>query len=236
MYPQLAVFDMNGTVIADADAVPRCLGGALEAAGISVASGALSALMSISKSDAIRLLIERTPRAASERGDEDYDNDPLITRIHADFFARMLAYYHSDPDVHEVAGATATFRDLQEDGIKIALDTGFSRPVADAIMERFGWARAGLVDATVSSDEVAFGRPAPDMIQRAMVLTRVTEPGLVARVGSSPMDLRPGAAAGCRWVIGITGTDHRHTAMDDTYHTHLVPTIAAVPAFLRMPI
>ncbi|MBC8142637.1 MAG: hypothetical protein H7Y38_14495, partial [Armatimonadetes bacterium] len=56
----------------------------------------------------------------------------------------------------------------------------------------------------------------------------------VARIGSSPIDLRQGAAAGCGWVIGIAGANTDE--LEDTYHTHLVPTLAAVPAFLSVTV
>ncbi|MBC8139324.1 MAG: HAD hydrolase-like protein [Fibrella sp.] len=237
MHAQLAVFDMIGTTVADGNAIHRCLGEALKAVGIPVTHGALKALMGVARPQAIRLLIEYTPQEAAERGNDDYDDNALIARIHADYFDRLLRCYQSGPDVCEVPGATATFRALREEGVKIAVDTGSPRPLADALVGRLGWADAGLIDAVVASNEVPLGRPAPDAIFRAMELTRVSEARSVARIGSSPIDLRQGAAAGCGWVIGIAGQNLDEPAeWEGTYYTHLVPTIAAVPAFLSVPL
>jgi beta-phosphoglucomutase-like phosphatase (HAD superfamily) len=98
-----------------------------------------------------------------------------------------------------------------------------------------GWAEAGLIDAVVGSNEVPMGRPAPDAIFLAMERTRVAEARYVARVGSSPIDLRQGAAAGCGWVIGVISANLDESAeREGTYYTHMVPTIAAVPAFLSV--
>ena len=39
----------------------------------------------------------------------------------------------------------------------MALDTGFSRPIVDAILARLDWTAGLLLDATVTSDEVPRG-------------------------------------------------------------------------------
>lgn len=67
-----------------------------------------------------------------------------------------------------------------------------------------------------------------------MKVTYVSEVRSVARIGSSPIDLRQGAAAGCGWVIGVAGANTNE--LEDTYHTYLVPTLAAVPTFLRVAV
>lgn len=234
MQAQLVVFDMIGTTVADGNAVQKCLGAALEAAGVPIPAGALAALLGIATPRAIRLLIEQTPQGALDRGDDDYKEGSRIARIHADYFRRLLIHYRTHPDVCEAPGTTATFRALREDGVRIALDTGSPRPIADAMVQRLGWSDSGLIDAVIGGDEVPMGRPAPDAIFRAMELTRVTEARYVARIGSSPIDLRQGAAAGCGWVIGVISADlDEPEEREGIYHTHLVPTIAAVPAYLQ---
>jgi phosphonatase-like hydrolase len=181
--------------------------------------------MGIAKPVAIRMLL------AEQRGDGAV-SEAEVDRIHTDFLARMLAYYREDPAVREVEGAAETFRILQEAGIKVALDTGFSRPIVDAILARLGWQEAGLIDATVASDEVAQGRPHPDLVYRAMELTGVTEAGRVAKVGDTPSDLLEGSAAGCGWVVGVTAGSHTAEELHPHPHTHLIPTIAALPSLL----
>jgi beta-phosphoglucomutase-like phosphatase (HAD superfamily) len=138
MQAQLAVFDMIGTTVADGNAVQRCLGAAVEAAGVPVPAGPLTALMGFATPRAIRLLIEQTPQGALSRGDDDYKQDSLIARVHADYFRRMLAHYRTHPDVCEVPGTTATFRALRAEGVKIALDTG--SPAPSRTPSSSGWA------------------------------------------------------------------------------------------------
>lgn len=216
MQVQLVVFDMAGTTVYDGDAVNRCLQGALQRAGVAASRDDVNRVMGIAKPVAIRMLLE-------ERG---VPGD--VDAIYADFLGSMLNYYRTDPAVREVEGATEVFRRLKRAGVKVALDTGFSRPVVDAILERLSWQQEGLPDAAVSSDEVAHGRPAPDLIFRAMELTGVREAMRVAKVGDTPADLEEGHAAGCGWVVGVTAGSHTHAELAGYPHTHLIPSIAGL--------
>jgi phosphonoacetaldehyde hydrolase len=57
-------------------------------------------------------------------------------------------------------------------------------------------------DHLVASDEVAAGRPAPDMIRYLMAKAQVTDPSCVVKVGDTPVDIAEGRNAGA-WSIGI---------------------------------
>ena len=225
MTAALVVFDMAGTTVYDGDAVNVCLRAALDDAEVHVTRDAVNAVMGIAKPLAIRTLLAEQ-RGAGAVAEEE------VERIHADFLARMLTYYREDPAVREVEGAAETFRVLRQAGIKVALDTGFSRPIVDAILARLGWQEAGLIDATVASDEVAQGRPHPDLVYRAMELTGITDVGRVAKVGDTPSDLQEGSAAGCGWIVGVTAGSHTAEELEPYPHTHLIPTIAALPPLL----
>ncbi len=117
--------------------------------------------------------------------------------IHADFVAGCRADYRTDEGVREVAGTSGVFERLHRAGIKIALNSGFSREIARIIIDRLGWITKGLVDASVTSDEVARGRPHTDMIKLLMKNLGVTRPANVVKVGDTPADLEEGTSAGC---------------------------------------
>jgi phosphonatase-like hydrolase len=122
---------------------------------------------------------------------------------------------------------------LKESGLKLALDTGFSRPIVNAILQRLDWSNGLLLDATVASDEVARGRPHPDLIFKAMELTGVTDPRAVAKVGDTPSDLLEGTAAGCGLVIGVTNGSHTYGQLAAHPHTHLIPSLEALPLLVE---
>jgi phosphonatase-like hydrolase len=223
MSPELVVLDMAGTTVYDGDAVNRCLTEALRAADVAMTRDEVNAVMGITKPVAIRMLLE------AKTGDPAAITPEIVTRIHADFQARMLEYYRSSPEVRETEGAGAAIRALRGAGIKVALDTGFDRAIADTILERLGWTGTFL-DATVTGDEVERGRPYPDMIFRAMELTGVADASRVAKAGDTPADLRQGAAAGCGWIIGVTGGSHTRDELVPYPHTHLLPGVADLPS------
>jgi phosphonatase-like hydrolase len=127
--------------------------------------------------------------------------------------------------------AVELFQQLRKAGVKVALDTGFSRPIVDAILARLGWDER-LLDATVASDEVTRGRPHADLALRAMKLTGVQDAQRVAKVGDTPSDLLEGTSAGCRWVIGVTNGTHTRDQLASFPHTNLVNGLREVTALL----
>ncbi|MCS6775389.1 MAG: phosphonatase-like hydrolase [Chloroherpetonaceae bacterium] len=222
MTPELVVLDMAGTTIHDGDAVNRCLSDALHAEGVTVHRDEVNAYMGLPKPVAIqRLLEQRAENAHRER----------VMRIHADFQARMIDHYRHSPEVRPVAGTEDALRQLKTAGIRVALDTGFDRQIADVILRRLQWGPE-LLDTTVTSDEVPRGRPHPDLILTAMHRTGVTDPRRVAKVGDTPADLQEGHAAGCGWVIGVTGGSHTCAELEPYPHTHLIHSVAELPEIL----
>lgn len=220
---QLVVFDMAGTTVHDENFVFRAFSDALAAAGVTPGVDEVNRVMGYPKPEAIRQLLK------AHLGTAPTDQVELL---HADFLKRMNAFYKTSPEVREVDGAAVAFRSLRAQGLKIALNTGFSRTTADIIIDRMGWAKDGLLDATVTSDEVNRGRPHPDMIERAMELVGISEPSNVAKIGDTPSDLLEGTAAGCGFVIGVTAGSHTREELAPHPHTHLVHSVADVPELL----
>ena len=220
MHIELVVFDMAGTTLHDDDAVGGCLRDALREHGVEVSAAEVDAVMGWSKPSAIRALLKRRGAPA---------DDAMVARVHHRFRDRMLEHYATSPEVREVGGTSTTFRALHDAGVKVALDTGFDRSIADVVLRRTGWLAQGLVDAVVTSDEVARGRPFPDMIHEAMRRTSVRGSWRVAKVGDTPSDLQEGAAAGCCLIVGVTRGTHDEAQLRPYLHTHLIPTVAELP-------
>ena len=68
----------------------------------------------------------------------------------------------------ETFSVEEVFEELQKRGIKIALNTGFTKVITDAIVNKLGWKTNPLINAVISSDEVQDGRPHSDMIKKIM--------------------------------------------------------------------
>jgi len=157
---ELVVLDLAGTTVRDDDAVNRCLAEALAAGGFTITRDDINTVMGLPKPIAIRMLIAgRLGREAAA---------DLVARVHEDFLDRIGRFYGTSPNVAEMPGAADLFRQLRAAGIRVALDTGFSRPTVRALLARLGWTEGTVIDTCVASDEVANGRPYPDMIFEAM--------------------------------------------------------------------
>ncbi len=224
MSVQLVVFDMAGTTIADDGVVNQSLRQALATAGLDVTAEAVNEVMGLPKPEAIRLLIEGSLKEA--------ELTPRIDSIHRDFVSNISEFYANDASVREMPGARDLFVRLKEQGIPVAINTGFSRPIAQILIDRFGWSRDGLIQASITSDEVQRGRPYSDMIDRLRGVFGIQDAARVAKVGDTPSDLQEGTNAGCGIVVGYTkGTTsreelsrHPHTILVDSLED-LVPVL-----------
>ena len=182
--------------------------------------------MGLPKAEAVRRLIERSPLR--------HQLIDQVEPIHRAFVARMIRFYEADPGLCEVPGTSETFKILHDEGVKVALNTGFSRNIAQVVIDRLGWASTGLIDASIASDEVSHGRPNPDMIQNLMKRLGVDNPQHVAKIGDTPVDLEEGKNAGCGWLIGVTSGSHTREQLQTSPHTNLIDSVADLPRALGL--
>jgi phosphonatase-like hydrolase len=203
----LAVFDVAGTTVLDGDAVIDAMIAALASDDVRAPRGAVTAVMGMPKPMAIRQLL------GSAETDGAAMLDARVDRIYRTFVSLVKNRYRHDPLIREADGAVDVFRCLRLAGIRVALDTGFSRDVLDVLLARLGW-DSDIVDCTVTSDEVEKGRPHPDMIFRAMELTGVTSRDDVAKIGDTPVDILEGQAARCGLVVGVAYGTHSRAELE----------------------
>jgi phosphonatase-like hydrolase len=213
--PALAVFDLAGTTVRDRGEVPAAYAAALAAAGVAVAPGAIAALRGASKREATHGLVPAGP-----------DHERRAATVYADFTARLAASYR-ERGVEAVAGAREAFARLRSRGVRVALDTGFERPIVELLLGALGWLD-GVVDAVVTVDDVAHGRPSPDLIRAAMAATGAGDPGRVAAFGDTALDLEAGARAGVRWNVGVLSGAHDRATLERCPHTHLIDSVASL--------
>lgn len=186
---------MAGTTVADQDAVARSFVSAFKKNGIAVATDEVKPLMGYKKTLAIETVLKdkSAPYTAS-----------TIDEIHKDFVSEMVSYYSESDEVKPLPGAENIFRYLHERGIAVALNTGFSRVIADTIVNRLGWKKDLLIDDYIASDEVEKGRPEPFMINELMSRSGITDPAAVIKIGDTEVDINEGRNAGCGLVVAVT--------------------------------
>ena len=220
---QLVVFDMAGTTVSDNEDVAKAFREAFSLAGISVEINRIQPLMGYHKPVAIRKLMALLGRVT---------NDEEVERIHEDFKKVMIRFYQEDPQVRPMPGAEDVFAWLQEQGIRVSLNTGFSREIASVIINRFRWIEQGLVNHFIGSDEVEQGRPHAYMIKRLMELNGVSDPLDVAKVGDTAVDIEEGRSAGCRYLIGVTTGACTEAELEKSYPTHIIDHLQELPRII----
>jgi phosphoglycolate phosphatase len=218
----LAVFDMAGTTIDDHGHVYAALQESVEETGATVAPADLQHWMGTDKVAAITALMERggqvpTPETVAAAFDR--------------FRAILAARYEADAPV-ALPGVEAAIADLRGRGIKVALTTGFDDDVAYPLLESLGWAvgsgEGTMVDAVVTTSDVAAGRPAPYMIHRAMERTGVLDVSRVLAAGDTVVDVQAATNAGAISVGVLTGKLGREV-LAATPHSYILGGVADVP-------
>ncbi len=116
--------------------------------------------------------------------------------INAEVVRRMLDRYETELPV--VPGAVAAVRRLAAAGLRLALASSSNRELIDAVLQRLGLTE--LFSVAVSSEEVARGKPAPDVYLEAARRLGV-EPARCAAVEDSASGIRAAHAAGMRVIV-----------------------------------
>ncbi len=227
MKPRLVVFDIAGTTLNDtANSVNDSFRGALKIHGISATQVEINAVMGYKKKTAIQTILTSLPNQES--------SPELVEQIHDSFLELINEYYRSSPDIAEIEGASQLFGELKGAGIKVALDTGFSRSTTDIILERTGWLQNGLIDASKASDEVKDGRPHPFMIQALMADLNISKSSSVVKVGDTPSDLMEGENAQCGLTVGVLYGTHTRSQLKDFHHDYLIEDITELKTLIGL--
>ncbi|MEH0153263.1 phosphonatase-like hydrolase [Limibacter armeniacum] len=221
---KLAVFDMAGTTVKDKNYVHKAFVDAFEKGGFKTTEEQVNPLMGYPKPIAIKKVLDDNKEAYTEAD---------IKVIHDQFVRNMVEFYQTDASVKEEEGVRETFTALHNKGIKIAIDTGFSRDIMDVIIDRLGWKKDNLIDFSVASDEVTQGRPYPDMIFKAMEHFGVEDSQSVIKIGDTSSDMQQGDAAKCGMVIGITTGAFTEETFKPYPYTHIIHALPELIPLLK---
>jgi phosphoglycolate phosphatase len=129
-----------------------------------------------------------------------------------------------------VAGVQDALAKLSGAHLKVCVISGFSRPTSRLVLERAGISRAA--DLTLCLDDAPRGFPWPDPVLTAVIRLGISDVASVAVVGDSENAITAGRRAGARTLIGIPG-ERAAQRLRTAGATHLINTIAELPALLR---
>lgn len=214
---ELVVFDIAGTTVQDIGFVERAFLTVAAAHGLGLDAAWIKPRMGVNKLAVMREALECGGPGAVGTPEEL-----------AQAFELAIDHEVESGAAPALPGAAELIKDLQAAGVRVAFTTGFSRKTALRVLEV-----AGLHgDAIVASDEVAKGRPAPDLVFESMRRTGVDRAASVAVIGDTPSDLGCGTAAGASLVVGIGHGTHTLDELADHPHTDLVPDLYSLRELL----
>ncbi|MDI3329972.1 MAG: phosphonatase-like hydrolase [Micrococcus sp.] len=218
MHYDLLSLDMAGTTFDEGNVVYDVLRRSVaDALGTDVPWDIVDRWTGTSKIEAIRAIIKEV------RGDADPE------KVYSAFSAQLERSYREDPP-RPFPGVTEMFNRLRSAGVKVALQTGYAKPITDLILENAGWRIGETVDAVVTSDSVAASRPAPYLIFRTMEATGVTNVRRVLVAGDTVNDLRAGTNAGAGFVVGLLSGAQSVETLGRVPHTHILDRVTDIEA------
>lgn len=221
---RLVVLDMAGTTVADGGLVERAFATAAAELGVEPGSpehaeklAYVRATMGESKISVFRHLF----------GDEG------LARRANSAFEKAYGELVDGGLIAPIPGAREAVEELLASGCAVVLTTGFARVTQDAILDALGWRT--LVPLTLCpADAGGRGRPYPDMVLEAFLRTKAAE-GVhqVAVAGDTSYDMLSGARAGAGIVAGVLTGAHADDALRSAGATHVLGSVAELPALLR---
>lgn len=198
---KLVVFDMAGTTVTDNHEVELCFTLAAQKTGLKMTDEEILAVQGWSKIQVFETFWER------QTGQRNQQWKNQVEHSYAVFREILEDHYHSN-EIIPTRGCLELFSFLREHNIAIALTTGFYRKVADIILGKLSWKAGGIIDFSVTSDEVPHGRPEPDMIRKAMQTLQVSDRKSVINIGDTPSDIQSGRNAGVLYSCCVTNGTH----------------------------
>ena len=218
---RLVAMDMAGTTVADDGAVEEAFQRALDAVGL------IAGDLRESPREYIRRTMGQskiTVFTALLGGDHHRAEEANAA------FEEAFDQAVDRGEVWAIPGAESVFATLRDAGMRICLTTGFSPATRQRIIGALGW--DGSIDLALSPADAGRGRPWPDMILTAVLRLHIDAVAEVAVVGDTSNDLLAGTRSGASLVVGVLTGAHSRAELERAPHTHLIDSVADLPALL----
>lgn len=221
---KLIVCDMAGTIVQENGAVYRAIAKSLRFVNCKIDDESIQKWPGRSKEEVIieELSKNYTPIVAHDKYSEAMD-----------FFKKELENEYFNKKNIELMNPNipTLFRNIRNQGIKIGLNTGYSKDIQNKIMNYLNL--YDHVDAYISSEDVKRGRPYPHMIHRLMEKCDIKDVKSVAKIGDTIIDMEEGINAGCSLNVGVlTGAKNKKEFINSNKTNLILDKITDLSAFL----
>jgi len=200
---RLIVCDMAGTTVNEGGIVYKTLVQTIKRYGLEIGDNEIKYWYGVNKTEVLKYFLNRS-------GEDDTKLPEMLT----DFKTNLKKNYFEDKTIALIhPKLPELFKTLRKRGIKIALNSGFSVDIQEALIENLGM--RSFIDGYISSESVPQGRPEPYMIQELMKRFNIDDPNQVIKLGDSVNDILEGKNAGCFKSIGVlSGAERKQNLLD----------------------
>lgn len=198
---KMVVFDIAGTSVNEHGIVYTTLKETLEYFNIPYTDEEFNRFHGVNKREVLYYYAEKNNKK------ELYDNI-------VNFFEERLRFnYKNNNNIEPIRGVYELFHKLVINNVKVCLDTGYDKSLANMIIDITGL--RNYISGFISSDQVKRGRPSPYMINNLMYQFDINDPKLVIKVGDTVADIKSGKNAGTLHQIGVlSGADDKKKLSD----------------------
>ena len=188
---KLLVCDMAGTTVNEGGIVYKTLTNTIRNFNLPIEDNEIQNWYGVNKTEVLKYFLNRSGQ-----------NDDILPDMLASFKRELKNNYFNDKSIKLVDDNLPTlFNKLRQNGVKIALNSGFSVDIQESLIENLNM--RDFIDGYISSESVPHGRPEPFMIQELMKRFDITNPKEVIKVGDSKNDILEGKNAGCLMSVGV---------------------------------
>lgn len=221
---RLVVFDMAGTTVDEQNVVYKTVHRAVQNAGFEVSLETV--LLYAAGKEKFQAICDVLKHL--QEGPVDME---LALNIHQEF-ENMLEEAYDHLTLLPMPGTQEVFDILRQRDIRIVLNTGYKRPVAEGLLKKLDWKAGETFDLLLTADDVPKSRPHPDMIFKAMEHFGIEDAMEVAKIGDSIADIEEGKNAGCGIAAGITTGAQTEAQLKTAHPTHIFHNLTDLIAFL----
>ncbi|PKP29026.1 MAG: HAD family hydrolase [Bacteroidetes bacterium HGW-Bacteroidetes-18] len=221
---KLIVFDMAGTVINENNVVYKTLRKAINWQGFNFTlEEVLLYGAGKEKHQAIKdILNSKNPNYTLNGVSQTIFND----------FSELLKLNYENLAIEAFPKTEEVFEKLKKNGFKIVLNTGYNREMAMLLLNKLNWVEGVQYDALITASDVEKGRPAADMIFKAMELFNITNAEDVVKIGDSIIDIEEGKTANCGITIGVTTGAHTEEQLKSANPTYIINSLIELTQIL----
>jgi phosphoglycolate phosphatase len=212
---QLAVIDMAGTTVADDGLVVSAFETAATAVGLPESGD--------EREHARKYVLDTMGQSKISVFRALFGSEDLAQQANA-AFERAYEQHIDEGSAVPIDGASEAVTRLRQNGIRVALTTGFSGITQEKLLAALGW--QSLADLALAPGDGVRGRPYPDLILTALMRLEIDGVANVAALGDTSSDVESALRAGVAVAAGTLTGAHNEQQLRDAGATHVVGSVA----------